>query len=240
MSNESFNFVSFIKGSIDALVKPKEYFSTFVAEGSLGGPVIKALIYGAISGVFAFLWSILNLSSAIGGLGGAIGVMAFIWAIIGAVIGLFIGAVITLIVSAICGGSTDYVANAHVTAVLMVLMPVGSILGVVSGLNTTLGVIINLAINLYAIYMLYFALVGPLKAKEATAKILSYVLVAIIALFMVIGIFTKRAANKFMDDFGITEEFMEEYTEDMEKGLKDLSKDLEEAMEDAMEDIENE
>ncbi len=232
MSNDSFNFGSFIKESIDALIKPKEYFPTLKIDGGLGGPVIKALIYGAISGVFGFLWSILNLSAAIGGWGSAIGVMALIWAIIGAIIGLFIGAVITLIVSAICGGNTDYVANAHVTAALMVIMPISSFLGVLSGLNLTLGVIIKLALNLYGIYMLYFALVGPLKAKEGSAKVLSWILVAIIALFMVVGIFTKRAANKFMDDFGITDEFIEEYSKDVEKGLKDLSKDLEEAMED--------
>lgn len=240
MSNDSFNFGSFIKESIDALIKPKEYFPTLKIDGGLGGPVIKALIYGAISGVFALLWSILNLSAAVGGWGSAIGVMALIWAIIGAVIGLFIGAVITLIVSAICGGNTDYVANAHVTAALMVIMPISSFLGVLSGLNLTLGVIIRLAVNLYGIYMLYFALVGPLKAKEGSAKVLSWILVAIIALFMVIGIFTKRAANKFMDDFGISDEFIEEYSKDVEKGLKDLSKDLEEAMDDMTEEEEQE
>lgn len=240
MSNDSFNFGSFIKESIDALIKPKEYFPTLKIDGSLGGPVIKALIYGAISGVFAFLWSVLNLSAAVGGWGSAIGIMALIWAIIGALIGLFIGAVITLIISAICGGNTDYVANAHVTAALMVLMPISAFLGVVSGLSLTLGVILKLAVNLYGIYMLYFALVGPLKAKEGSAKVLSWILVAIIALFMVIGIFTKRAANKFMDDFGITDEFMEDYSKDVKKGLKDLSKDLEEAMEDKSEEIDEE
>ena len=170
MSNESFNFGAFIKDSIDALIKPKEYFPTLKTDGSLGGPVIKALIYGAISGVFALLWSLLNLSATLGGFGGAIGIMALIWAIIGAVIGLFIGAVITLVVSAICGGSTDYIANAHVTAALMVLMPVSAILSIFSGLNLTLGFIIKLAVNLYGIYMLYFALIGPLKAKEGSAK----------------------------------------------------------------------
>ena len=240
MSNDSFNFGSFIKESIDALIKPKEYFPTLKVDGSLGGPVIKALIYGAISGVFAFLWSVLNLSAAVGGWGSAIGIMALIWAIIGALIGLFIGAVITLIISAICGGSTDYIANAHVTAALMVLMPISSFLGVISGLSLTLGVILKLAVNLYGIYMLYFALVGPLKAKEGSAKVLSWILVAIIALFMVIGIFTKRAANKFMDDFGITDELMEDYSKDVKKGLKDLSKDLEEAMEDKAEEIDKE
>jgi len=236
MSDQSFDFGSFIKGSIDSIVKPKEYFASFKTDGSIGIAVVKVLIYGALSGVFAFLWSVLNLSAAVGGWGSAIGIMAFIWAIIGALIGLFIGAVITLIISSICGGKSDYVANVNVTAALMVLMPVGALLGIFSGFSLTLGVIITLAVRIYGVYMLYHALVGSLEAKEASAKVLSWVLVAIMALFMIIGMATKRAATKLMDDFGITEDFIEEYSEDMEKGLKDLSDDLE----DALKDIEKE
>ncbi len=236
MTEQSFDFGSFIKGSIDSIVKPKEYFASFKTDGGLGIPVVKALIYGAISGVFAFLWSVLHLSAAVGGWGGAIGIMALIWAIIGALIGLFIGAVITLIVSAICGGNTDYVANAHVTAALMVIMPVAAILGIFGGISPVLGSIISLAVNIYAVYMLYHALVGSLNAKEPSAKILSFVLVGILALFMLIGIFTKKAATRLMDDFGITEEFMEEFADDAEKSLKDLTKDLEESMKDIEEE----
>jgi len=135
MSDQSFDFGSFIKGSIDSIVKPKEYFASFKTDGSIGIAVVKVLIYGALSGVFAFLWSVLNLSAAVGGWGSAIGIMAFIWAIIGALIGLFIGAVITLIISSICGGKSDYVANVNVTAALMVLMPVGALLGIFSGFS---------------------------------------------------------------------------------------------------------
>ena len=232
MSEQSFDFGSFIKGSIDSIVKPKEYFSSLKTDGSIAGPVIKVLIYGAISGVFALLWSILNLSASIGAFGGAIGIMAFIWSIIAAVVGLFIGAVIMLIFSAIAGGNTDYVANVHVTAALMVLMPVASILGIFSGINLTLGGIIRLLINLYGIYMLYFALTGSLKGKEQGAKVLAIVLVALLILFRVIGMFTKKATTRFLDDIGVDEEFMEEYQKDMKKGLKDLSKELEEAKED--------
>lgn len=232
MSEQSFDFGSFIKGSIDSIVKPKEYFSSLKTDGSIAGPVIKVLIYGAISGVFSLLWSILNLSASIGAFGGAIGIMAFIWSIIAAVVGLFIGAVIMLILSAIAGGNTDYVTNVHVTAALMVLMPLASILGIFSGLNLTLGGIIRLLINLYGIYMLYFALTGSLKGKEQGAKVLAIVLVALLILFRLIGMFTKKAANRFLDDIGVDEEFMEEYQKDLKKGLKDLSEEFEEAMED--------
>lgn len=237
MSNESFNFGTFIKGSVSSIVKPKEYFSSLQADGGLGVPVVKALIYGALSGIFAFLWSILNVSGLTGGLfGGAIGILGFIWAIVGAIIGLFIGAVIVLIISAICGGSTDYVANARVTASLMVLIPVSSFFGFLTGINFFLSMVVGLLINMYGLYMLYFALIGPLKGKEGSAKIFTWILVAILALFLVIGFFTKRVTNKFLDQFDIDTEELMQMGNDLEEGLKDLTKDLEEALDEIVEE----
>jgi len=239
MSNESFNFGRFLKDSVNSVLNPKSFFSSFNVEGGIGEPVIKALIYGALSGVFTFLWSVLNVSGLTGGLfGGAIGIMGFIWAIIGAVIGLFLGAVVVLIISAICGGSTDYVANARVTAALMVLMPISALFGFLTGINVMLSTVVGLLINIYGLYMLYYALVGPLKGKESSAKVLTWILVAVLALFLVIGLVTKKAANKFLDQYGIDTEELMEMGNDLEEGLKDLSEDLEDALEEIVEDIE--
>lgn len=239
MSSETFNFNQFIKDSIDALTKPKEYFSTLKLDGGLGVPIVKAVLYGAIAGVIALIWSLLNIGPVTGGLlGSAIGVMAFVWAIIGAIIGLFIGAVITLIVSAICGGSTDFEANVRVTASLMVIMPISALFGFLSG---TIGTIVSLLINFYALWMLYHALIGSLKAKENSAKILALVLAGIIVLFLVIGLGAKKKANNFLDGYGIEmEKAVEEYGKEVEKGLKGLAKEFEDAMEEMEEEAEEE
>jgi hypothetical protein len=230
MSTETFNFNSFIKDSINTLVKPKEYFASLQVEGGLGEPIIKALIYGAIAGVFKFLWGILHVGAVTGGLlGGSIGFMAFIWSIIGALIGLFIGAVIVLIVSAICSGSTDYTANARVTASLMVLMPISAFFSFLTGFNFYLGFIINLIIQLYSLYLLYWAVTGSLKAKESTAKIISIVLGAILVIFLLVGMGARKAANKFLDDYNID-------TDKIEQGMKDMQKDMEKALEDMQEE----
>ena len=235
MSSETFNFNQFIKDSIDALTKPKEYFSTLKLDGGLGVPIVKAVVYGAIAGVIGLIWSILNIGPVTGGLlGSAVGVMAFVWAIIGAIIGLFIGAVITLIVSAICGGSTDFEANARVTASLMVIMPISALFAFLSG---TLGTVVGLVINFYALFMLYHALIGSLKAKEASAKILGMVLAGIVLLFMLIGLKAKKKLEGYGGDM---EKAIEDYGKEMEKGLKDLSKEFEKAAEDAMEDAKEE
>ena len=230
MSNESFNFGQFIKDSVDVLTKPKAYFAGMPVKGGFGVPIVKALIYGAVAGIFSLIWSLLKIGGVAEGwgiFGGAIGIMAFIWAIIGALIALFIGAVIMLIISAICGGSTDYEANARVTASLMVLMPISALFGFIGG---GVGSLITFIINIYGMFMLYHALIGSLKGKEGTSKIITIILAVILVIFLIVGFFAKKTATRFMDEFGSEfEQTMEEYGEDMEKNMKDLAKDLEEA-----------
>jgi len=235
MSSETFNFNQFIQDSINALTKPKEYFSTLKLDGGIGLPIIKAVLYGAMAGIIGLIWSLLNIGPVTGGLlGSAVGIMVFVWAIIGAIIGLFIGAVITLIVSAICGGSTDYTANATVTASLMVIMPISGLFGFLSG---TIGSAVSLLINFYALYMLYHALIGSLKAKEASAKILGLVLAGIVVIFMLIGLKTKKKIESYGGDF---ENVLKDYGKEMEENLKDLSKEFEEAAEEMEEEAEEE
>jgi hypothetical protein len=202
MSNETFDFNVFIKESKDVLVNPKSYFSTMKTSGGITEPLIKAVIYGAIAGIFAFLWSLLKLGVVTGGMfGGAIGIMLFVWYIIGAIIGLFIGAVIVLIISSICKGNTDFEACVRVTAAVMVVMPVSAFLGFAGGINLYLGVIIALAVNIFALWLLYNGLVEALKSNPETTKIVAYVLIAIFVLFMLLGLGARRSANKFMNEF---------------------------------------
>lgn len=213
MSNSTFNFNSFIKESIDVLVKPKEYFSTMKTTGGIAEPLIKALLYGLIAGIIALIWGFLKLGGSVGIFGGAVGVMMFIWYIIGAIIGLFIGAVIMLVISAICKGNTDFEANVRVTASLMVIMPISALLGFISGLNLTAGSIITLIVNLYALYLIYHALVEALKAKPSSSKVLTIILAALMVLFFIVGLGAKKTANKFLQEFN---------TDDLQEMIEDL------------------
>jgi hypothetical protein len=206
MSNTTFDFNVFIGESKDVLVNPKSYFSAMRTSGGLGEPLIKAVIYGAVAGFFAMLWSIAHLSVATGGmLGGGTGFMAFIWYIISAVIGMFIGAVIVLVLSAVAKGNTDFEACARVTASMMVLMPINAFLMFLTGLNLYLGLIVGLAINIYGIWLLYNALVYALKGKPETSRIIMYVLIILVVLFSLVGLGAKSKADKFMREFNNSE-----------------------------------
>ena len=134
------------------LLSPKSYFSTMNTTGGITEPLIKAVIYGAIAGALAFIWSLLKIGAMGGGMfGGAVGVMVFVSYIIGSIIGLFVGGVILLVISAICKGSTDFEANVRVTAAVMVIMPLSALLSFTGHFNIYLGVVIGLAVNIFFI-----------------------------------------------------------------------------------------
>lgn len=216
MSNGTFDFNVFIKESKDVLLNPKSYFSTMSTTGGMTEPLIKAVIYGAISGVFTFIWSLLKIGAASSSLlGGAVGVMAFVGSVIGAIIGLFIGGAILFIISSICKGSTDYEANVRVTAAVMVVMPISAFLSFAGGINLYFGTIINLAVNVFALWLLYNGLVEALKSKPETTKTVAYVLIAITVLFMLMGLGARSKANKFMNEFNKSD--VKELLKDIEK-----------------------
>jgi len=196
MSDSSFYFNLFIKESKDVLINPKSYFSTMKTTGGMAEPLIKAVIYGAIAGALTFIWSLLGM----GALGGAIGIMSFIWSIIAAIIGLFIGAVIVLVISSICKGNTDFEANMRVTAAVMVVMPISAFFGFAGHLNLYLGIIIGLAVYIFALWLLYNGLVEALKTNAETTKIVSYVLIAIIVLIMLLGFKARKYMYQFNDN----------------------------------------
>ncbi len=208
MSNSNFDFNELVRESKEVLINPKSYFSTMRTSGGFVEPLIKAVIYGAVAGIIVFLWGIFGIGSVAGGvLGGAIGVMALIWYIIAAIFGLFIGAVILLVISSICKGSTDFETCTRVTAAIMVLMPVSALLSFTMGINTYFGIFINLAVNVFALWLIFNGLVESLKAKQETARIVMYILIALLVLFTLIGLGTKNRVNRYLD--GYNKEFKE-------------------------------
>jgi hypothetical protein len=205
MSDTTFDLNQFIQESKDVLLNPKSYFSGMKTTGGMTEPLIKAVIYGAIAGAISFIWSFLKFGAMTNGFGGAIGAMVFVWAIIFVIIALFIGAIILLVISSICKGSTDFEANMRVIAAVMVVMPIISLFGFTDHINLYLGAIIRLAINIFALWLLYNGLVQALKSNPETTKIVSYVLIVIFVVFMLIGLGARRRTNQFMKEFNNTD-----------------------------------
>ncbi len=199
-SNEKqkFDFKQFIEDSKIVLFNSKEYFSKMQVTGGFGEPVIKALIYGIVIGIFNYLWILMGVgfSGAPSWFGGEIGIMTFLGMIVFSVIGLFIGGIIMLIISAILGGNTDYETNVRVVASLMVIRVVGSALGFFNGINLYLGAIVSIAVSLWGLYITYYALTLTLKAGEKGAKILLAILAVIVVITSFTSISSKRVLKK--------------------------------------------
>ena len=215
MSNGTFDFNLFLKESKETLLNPKSYFTTMKIAGGIAEPLIKALIYGSFAGIIYLLWFFLGWGSAAGRIfGGDSGIMILTRTIIGAGIGLFIGAIILLILSSICKGNTDYEANLRVTASLMVIMPISAFINVFSGLNLYLGFVLSLVLFIYSLWLLYNGLVASLKGKPETSRIVCYVLIALILIFLLLGL---RAQSKL-------ERTINEFNKDARELLKDSKK----------------
>lgn len=182
MSNLSFDFKAFIKESIDVLINTKSYFSKMKTTGGVSEPLIKALIYGAVAGIIGFLWNLVDLGGPV--IGSISGFMIIIWFIIGAIVGLFVGAVLLYIISGICRGSKDYEANVRVIAATLVLFPFNVLLSFTGGLNVIAGIGIMLAIDFFALYLLYHGLIQTLKANPVSVKIVIIFLAILSALLM--------------------------------------------------------
>ena len=198
MSNEKIDFNKILKDSRETLLNPKEYFASMSLTGGFVEPLIKAAIYGTLAGLFSLLWNILGFSAmGIGAWGSAMGIMSLIWSIIGAIIGVFIGGVVVLVISAICGGNTDFEASVRVSASLMVVYPISACLAFFYAINFTLGGVVGLIVNLYALYLLYEAIIRALKGKESAMKIVLIVLAVIVML----GFFQGRRASHTLRDF---------------------------------------
>ncbi len=227
MSNEGFSFKKLYEDSKKALIQPKEYFSSMEIQGGLGEPILKVLVYGAIAGIFALLWSVLNISGFTGGiLGGAFGVGAFFWSIFGAVVGVFIGGVIVLIISSICNGNGEFEPNMRVAAAIMVILPINAFLGFFGGISHTLDAIIGFAVNIYGIYMLYFAVTRTLEGKVQPAKAISYILAGLVLIGLIVNLATRHTIDKRMKQGS---EAMREYQEKAEEMAEEMNKNYEEA-----------
>ncbi len=77
-NKKDFDFKEFITSSRDVLLNPKGFFSRIELTGGIVQPLIKALLYGAIAGVFSMIWSFAHIGGMMGGMfGGAAGIGAF-------------------------------------------------------------------------------------------------------------------------------------------------------------------
>jgi hypothetical protein len=183
MNNLTFDLKPFLRDSVTVLVNPKNYFSAMKVSGGIIEPVLKALLYGLVSGIIVLLFSLLHIVTDSSGLFGAgFGFKMLGTYVIVSAIGLFICGGILLVLSSICKGNTGFEPNIRIAASVMVLLPVRAILGFAVGLNFYLGLVVLLLIGLVGLFLIYNALIFTLKAKVDLVKVVVPVFIAVFVL----------------------------------------------------------
>jgi hypothetical protein len=195
MNKETFDSDHFLRDSKNTLLNPKSYFSGMKISGGLTEPLIKAVIYGTVTGlIYLICWLFRIKAFGAGNIGDAVGLLAVIKIIFSAAAGVSLGAGLLLIISSICKGNTNIEPNIRVSASLMVIMPVYAILSITWGINLWLGIVISILVSLFFLWLLYHGLVSALKCKQENARIVCYVLTALIVLFLLL--YLRNTNNK--------------------------------------------
>jgi hypothetical protein len=190
-----------LKESKNTLLNPKRYFSSLKLTGGMNEPLIKAVIYGIVTGIIYLIFYLLRIKAlGAGNIGDAVGLLAFIKIIFEAVIGLFITAVILFIISSICKGKTEIEANLRVTSSLMAILPVYAVLSISWNLHIYLGLVISAIMFLYFLWLLYYGLVESLKSKKEYARIVCYVLMCLVLLFLLLRVSSTGKTDSNMND----------------------------------------
>lgn len=213
MSNGTFDINLFLKESKETLLNPGSHFSTLNLSGGMAEPLIKAVIYGTAAALVYLIFDLLNIRGS-GALifGGVYGFSGFLKLIIGTVVGLFLCGGILLLISSVCKGNIDYEANIRVTSDYMVLMPVFAIFSIFTSIGFYIGLVVTLILSAYSLWLFYHGLVEALKCRADAAKIVCYVFVGLIVLFMLIGMSASNKNNRLIRE--------------LKKDARELQKDL--------------
>jgi hypothetical protein len=183
--------------SRETLLNPKEYFASIPLSGGFEEPVIKALVYGTVAGLFGLLWDLTGFNMVgVGAWGTTGGISALIWSLVTAVIGLFIGGAIVWLISHVCGGNREYEASVRVASSIMVVYPINAFLSCLYAISLTLGGLSALFVNLFSIYIMYMAVQVALKGRESSLRIV----VIVMGILAVMTFFGGQKAGRSVEE----------------------------------------
>lgn len=106
----------------------------------------------------------------------------------------FLGNFVFLFLSLVCLGNDGYKANARVFASVLLLSPIGAILGFIGGLHHLTGAIVGFIVSLGYIYLVFHGFVFALKARQGAA----IALCVIFSLFAIGGLSMNIKGRSFM------------------------------------------
>jgi hypothetical protein len=107
---------------------------------------------------------------------------------LGSLAGLFLGSGLLFLISSICNGITVFELNLRVGSSLMALLPVYAVLSILSALNVYIGLVINLIVFIYFLWLLYSGLVEALKCRPGNVRIVCWVFMVLFLLTLLLNL----------------------------------------------------
>ena len=190
MAGAVFDFKKIADESKNVLLHPGDYFTTLSKEeGGVPESFVKALVYGVIGGIITLFGSMSGITGGgvLGELFGFRGIHLFIWSVVCAVLALGAGSCVMILLSIICNGRRSFRTAFLVSASLLVLAPVMSIVTFTGYISLYLGNALTLALCLYTIFLMYMGEVKAFEGEEIPARIIAIIL-AVIPLALLLSI----------------------------------------------------
>jgi len=218
MAAAMFDFRKIADESKNVLLHPGDYFTAMAKEeGGLPESFVKALVYGVIGGIIALFGSVSGITGGgvLGELFGFRGIHLFIWSVVASILGLGVGSCVMILLSIICSGKRSFRTAFLVSASLLILAPIMSIVTFTGYISLYLGNALTLALCLYTIFLMYIGEVKALEGEEIPARIIAIIL-AVIPLALLLSIMLCSHAVQ-SGSFRPVSEYEEERKKTMEE-----------------------
>ena len=171
---------------VNTITKPKETFAAEKGNASMGKAAVNYIIAGVISGVIAFLATLIGLSqtgsATTTAIGAGLGALGIIVSPIVTLIGAFIGVGIIWIFAKILGGKGTYTQLFFLVSLFAIPMAVIGLVIVIPAVGSILGLLVGL-------YTLYLWVIAVQSSQElSTGRAVAAVLIPVILIAIIIAI----------------------------------------------------
>ncbi|MFC1670378.1 Yip1 family protein [Spirochaetota bacterium] len=188
MSDIKSNIAKLLNDSLEVLIKPQSYFSTMERSGGVVEPVVKAVIYAAIAGVIKVIIEMAKPVKPFPLISDASLKVLFDTVTLSCM-ALVIIAVAIYFISKLCKGNKTFEPSFRVSASLMILYPINTVLGITIQFSKYAMPVISLAISFFGVWLIYNALVYALEADKSLARLISIFLAMLPILMLISSLF---------------------------------------------------
>ena len=183
------------------LFSPQKYFKNLQLSGKPVELLFKIIVYSFTIATFssvAFFFK-LEPTSVLSLIKEHTGVSAFFVSEALVLLKLFVGALVLSFFSSLFGGNKKYQAALRVATSLLAVGVVKSMVFFLNGVSFYLTFTVQVLLNLWALYLLYTAMVYSLKAKEKSVRHFVLLLTLLMLVWKALSLVTMISLNSYMD-----------------------------------------